>query len=250
MKAASFQFLAYLPYINDQWKELIWLLPLLVVLELVLSADNAIALAAIARELKDPIQQRHALNLGLSLAIVLRFCLIIAARWVLHFWPLQMGAALYLLWLCARHFLDHNSELIKQSSNVNQAPTAPLLWGTVVTLGLTDLAFSLDSVAAAIAISDRLAVVMAGGTIGVLGLRFTAGFFIRYLNIYSNLETAGYLAVALVGLRLLLRLSLPTVQMPEPILVIVVLLLFVWGFSQKFNPPTHEKQNKLNSING
>nr|YP_009531058.1 hypothetical protein PMNZ_832 [Paulinella micropora]AXY63747.1 hypothetical protein PMNZ_832 [Paulinella micropora] len=232
-----YSILSTIPSFHDtnQWSEVLWLLPILVILELVLSADNAIALAAIARQLEDPAQQRYALNLGLTLAIGLRFCLIVAARWVLLFWPLQLGAALYLLWLCARHFLIDHNELEEVSSKVNHSFTLPPLWNTVITLGLTDLAFSLDSVAAAIAVSDRLAIVMAGGIIGVVGLRFTAGLFIRYLSIYVNLETAGYLAVGFVGLRLLLRLSIPSMVIPEWYLVAIVLILFIWGFSKRFD---------------
>jgi len=89
----------------DQWGEVLVVLPLLVVLEVVLSADNAIALAAISRRLNDPQKQRQALNFGLLLALGFRIVLIIAARWVLRFWPLQLMAAAYLLWLSGSHLL-------------------------------------------------------------------------------------------------------------------------------------------------
>ena len=41
----------------DQWGEVLALLPVLVLLELVLSADNAVALAAIARACRRPDQE-------------------------------------------------------------------------------------------------------------------------------------------------------------------------------------------------
>ena len=85
----------------------------------------------------------------------------------------------------------------------------------------------------AVAVTDRLALVMAGGVIGVLALRLTAGFFIRWLEIFRHLETAGYLAVGLVGLRLLIRLVLPELVLPEWSLLLVVALLFLWGFSAR-----------------
>ena len=83
MEAESIQSLT--PLINqaDQWREVLLLLPLLVALEAVLSADNAIALAAIARGLEDPARQRQALNLGLALALVFRLGLIVAAQYAL-----------------------------------------------------------------------------------------------------------------------------------------------------------------------
>lgn len=241
MEAESIQSLTPLLQQADQWREVLLLLPLLVALEAVLSADNAIALAAIARGLEDPARQRQALNLGLALALVFRLGLIVAAQWVLNFWPLQLAAAGYLLWLCGRHLV-----LVWSGGDADPADAAGAagagsgehgslhhagLGSIVVTLALTDLAFSLDSVAAAVAVSDRLLLVMAGGVIGVIALRLTAELFIRWLEVYQHLETAGYLAVGLVGIRLLLRLGLPQVVPPEWLLLVLVAALFVWGFS-------------------
>ena len=243
MEAESIQSLTPLLNQADQWREVLLLLPLLVALEAVLSADNAIALAAIARGLEDPARQRQALNLGLALALVFRLGLIVAARWVLNFWPLQLAAAAYLLWLCGRHLLlvwSEPEEVAGEAAAADGADSAGAQPGSlhqaglgsiVATLALTDLAFSLDSVAAAVAVSDRLWLVMAGGVIGVIALRLTAELFISWLEIYKHLETAGYLAVGLVGIRLLLRLGLPQVVPPEWLLLLLVAALFAWGFS-------------------
>ncbi len=269
MEAASVTTLSPLIQEVDQWHELLLLLPLLVALEAVLSADNAIALAAISRRLHDPHRQRQALNLGLLLALVFRLALIAAARWVLEFWPLQLLAAAYLLWLCGRHLLGQDEDESTDSEAQPVVATAPTpaalsttaatiatessgssphphghhdghhgatLGSIVVTLALTDLAFSLDSVSAAVAVTDRLAVVMLGGVIGVVALRLTAELFIRWLEVYRHLETAGYLAVGLVGLRLLLRLFLPDFELPEWALLAMVASLFLWGFSARALP--------------
>jgi YkoY family integral membrane protein len=252
MEAESLESLTPLIQAADQWSEVLLLLPLLVALEAVLSADNAIALAAISRRLHDRARQETALNLGLLLALVFRIVLILAARWVLNFWPLELAAAAYLLWLCGRHLqllAQGREEGLAAAAEggglqVGQAPgeggpghgvVTASLGSVVATLALTDLAFSLDSVAAAVAVSDRLELVIAGGVIGVIALRLTAELFIRWLERYRHLETAGYLAVGLVGLRLLLRLGMPELVPPEWLLLLVVASLFVWGFSKR-NP--------------
>ncbi len=257
LEAESIQSLTPLLQQADQWAEVLVLLPLLVALEIVLSADNAIALAAIARGLDDPASQRQALNLGLALALVFRLALIVAAQWVLNFWPLQLLAAGYLFWLCASHLikvsapspaaLDAPAELTSpdeqepgQVEMGNPGPgvlvgAAKGLSSVVITLALTDLAFSLDSVAAAVAVTDRLLLVMAGGVVGVVALRLTAELFIRWLEQYQHLETAGYLAVGFVGFRLLLRLLVPEFDLPEWSLLLLVAVLFAWGFSKR-NP--------------
>ena len=249
MEAESIQSIQPLLEQADQWGEVLLLLPLLVALEAVLSADNAIALAAIARGLEDPARQRQALNLGLGLALVFRLGLIVAARWVLNFWPLQLAAAGYLLWLSGSHLVlvfsnpaEDSSAEEQESDPAQPAPSASGsihhsgLGSVVLTLALTDLAFSLDSVAAAVAVTDRLVLVMAGGVIGVIALRLTAELFIRWLAVYQHLETAGYLAVGLVGIRLLLRLGLPQVVPPEWLLLLLVAGLFAWGFSVRQVP--------------
>jgi YkoY family integral membrane protein len=242
MEAASMESLSPLIQAADEWREVLLLLPLLVALEAVLSADNAIALAAISRRLHDPTLQRQALNLGLLLALVFRLALIAAARWVLKFWPLQLMASGYLLWLCGRHLLgqdDGASGDDEPSGHNHDHPHHTATLGSVVaTLAFTDLAFSLDSVSAAVAVTDRLPVVMLGGVIGVIALRLTAELFIRWLEVYRHLETAGYLAVGLVGLRLLLRLLLPGFEPPEWSLLVVVASLFLWGFSVRDLPGT------------
>ncbi len=240
----------------DQWHEFLLLLPLLVALEAILSADNAIALAAISRRLHNQTLQQKALNIGLLLALLLRLLLIAVARWVLDFWPLQLGASIYLLWLSGKQLLTiwsngqaetgHQAEQGSENANASLAthPTkgsnGPTLSSVVLTLAITDLAFSLDSIAAAVAVTNRLYIVMIGGVIGVLTLRLTAGLFTRWLEIFPNLEPAGYIAVGLVGLRLLLRLALPQLTPPEWLLLISVAVLLLWGFSvrQQSDLPT------------
>ncbi|MCS5691663.1 hypothetical protein NZK33_06645 [Cyanobium sp. FGCU-6] len=252
MEAESVQSITPLIQAADQWGEVALLLPLLVALEAVLSADNAIALAAISRRLHDPARQRQALNLGLLLALLFRLALIVAARWVLDFWPLELAASAYLLWLCGRHLLGADDEPAgggRQDAGPGDPAiaTAPAhghgagMGAVIATLAFTDLAFSLDSVAAAVAVTDRLALVMAGGVIGVIALRLTAELFIRWLEVFRNLETAGYLAVGLVGLRLLLRLILPSVVIPEWALLLSVAALFLWGFSERLLPPAQDE---------
>ena len=214
---------------------------ILVFLEAVLSADNAIALAAISQKLEDSIQ-RQALNLGLAIAYVLRISLILTATWVNQFWQFQVLGAAYLLWLALQYF--NADESAGQADRVrfdevNAAPAVPRqenvdsLWEAIPVIALTDLAFSLDSVTTAIAVSQQTWLVLTGATIGIIALRFMAGLFIRWLDEFANLESAGYLTVALVGLRLLVRVINQDSLPPEWVMVSAIALIFLWGFSQQ-----------------
>jgi YkoY family integral membrane protein len=204
------------------------LLPVLIALETVLSADNAIALAAIAQGLKDPKLEKRALDIGLIFAYILRMLLIFTATWVVQFWQFELAGALYLLWLVFQHFTQP-----KDVETSDQIPVVNSLWRVIPVLAFTDLAFSLDSVTTAIAITQDIWLIVLGGTIGVITLRFMAGLFIRWLEEYEHLADAGYVTVALVGIRLLLKVVNDALVPPEWIMVPIILLIFIWGFSER-----------------
>ncbi|MEB3292644.1 MAG: hypothetical protein VKJ24_05760 [Synechococcales bacterium] len=208
------------------------LLPVLVALEAVLSADNAIALAALTQGLKDPVLERQALNIGLVFAYGLRMTLILAASWVVNYWQFELAGALYLLWLVFQYFTSAEED----PDHPHHGPRFQSLWQAIPLIALTDLAFSLDSVTTAIAVSQETWLILIGGTIGVVALRFMAGMFIRWLDEFTHLEDAGYLTVSLVGLRLLLRVFNDHLVPPEWMMVSAIGILFAWGFSKRKQP--------------
>ena len=244
MEASTSSALTPLLHAADAWQEVALLLPVLIGLEIVLSADNAIALAAIARKQPDPAAQQRALNLGLVFALLFRVVLILAAQWVLNFRPLMGAGAVYLLWLCLSHFFLQSANDDDAATEESPGPAeaaAKSLAATAFTIALTDLAFSLDSVAAAVAVSDRIGLVITGGVVGVVALRLSSGLFIRLLQRYQRLEAAGYLAVGLVGIQLSVRVFRPDLELPEWGLLVLVGLLFLWGFSAQ-QPEAEEVQ--------
>ncbi|MGB5595704.1 MAG: DUF475 domain-containing protein [Crocosphaera sp.] len=211
------------------------LLLILIVLEAVLSADNAIALAAIAQGLKSPKLQRSALNLGLVVAYVLRMSLILTATWVVKFWQFELLGAVYLLWLVFNYFTSQEDE-----QDHHHGPEFTSLWQAIPLIAVTDLAFSLDSVTTAIAVADEIWLILVGGTIGVITLRFLAELFIRWLKEYTYLEDAGFITVGFVGLRLLVRVINPELVPPEWLMIMAIASVFLWGFSKR-NPETADK---------
>lgn len=225
------------------------LLPVLVALEAVLSADNAIALAAIAQGLDGHDQQRRALNFGLVIAFCLRVALILTATWVLRFWQFELLGAAYLLWLVYQHFSPEDEPEFQPSTEEHHhssgehhhhKPRFASIWQAIPMIALTDLAFSLDSVTTAIAISRETWLIITGGMIGIITLRFMAGLFIRWLDEFEHLEDAGFVTVAFVGLRLLLRVINPDFVPPEWIMVILIAAIFAWGFSKRTEHPEQD----------
>lgn len=175
---------------------------LLIVLEGLLSADNALVLAIMVRHLPSK-EQRKALLYGLGGAFVFRFVAILLATLIIQLWWLQLVGAVYLAWITIKHFAA--------ARKANDAgPDAKKLvgkgfWATVVAVELTDIAFAVDSVVAAVAVEPRpekIWVVYSGAIFGVVLLRFAAGAFIRLLDKYPIFEHLAYALIGWVAIKL------------------------------------------------
>ena len=235
MDSASLRSLTPLLDGIDRWVELAPLLPVIVSLELVLSADNAVALASITKNLNNIELQRKALNIGIFIALLLRILVILTAQFFLNFWPVKLIGGIYLISLSISKFISLNSNDSNKDINDKGDNSKISLFKVILLLSITDLAFSIDSITAAVAISDQFLLVITGAIIGVIALRFTSGLFIKWLEVYINLEKAGYIAVGLIGLKLIIQLILYKVVIPEYLFFLVMLGLFLWGFSKKDN---------------
>ena len=217
----------------DRWVELAPLLPVIVSLELVLSADNAVALASITKRLNNIDLQRKALNIGIIISLMFRILVILSAQLILNFWPVKLAGGLYLISLAISKFISINNNDPDSLNNSEDSNNNSSLLSVILLLAVTDLAFSIDSITAAVAISDQFLLVITGATIGVIALRFTSGLFIKWLEIYVNLEKAGYIAVAIIGIKLIIQLIIFNVVIPEYLFFLLMLILFLWGFSSK-----------------
>ena len=235
MDSASLRSLTPLLDGIDRWVELAPLLPIIISLELVLSADNAVALASITKNLNSLDLQKKALNIGIFIALLLRILVILTAQFFLNFWPVKLIGGIYLISLSISKFisLNNNSSIVNDKANNSKSVSS--LLKVILLLSVTDLAFSIDSITAAVAISDQFLLVITGATIGVIALRFTSGLFIKWLEIYINLEKAGYIAVGIIGIKLIIQLILFQFVIPEYLFFLVMLFLFLWGFSRKEN---------------
>ncbi len=234
MDSASLRSLTPLLDGIDRWVELAPLLPVIVSLELVLSADNAVALASITKNLNNIDQQKKALNIGIFIALLLRILVILTAQFFLNFWPVRLIGGLYLISLSVSKFVRiNNSSNINDNNSTERSQSS--LFKIILLLSVTDLAFSIDSITAAVAISDQFLLVITGAIIGVIALRFTSGLFIKWLEIYVNLEKAGYIAVAIIGIKLIIQLIFYKLVIPEYLFFLIMLCLFLWGFSKKIS---------------
>ena len=216
---------------------------LLVLLEGVLSIDNALVLGLLAKRLPKH-QRARALSYGLIGAFVFRVIAICTASLLLQLPFVKFIGGAYLVYIAVKHLFfegkqeghddiqldEHGHPVIideethqpvsgkREEEEIEQRSPLPIaeagksmvgaaFWPTVLVIELTDVAFAVDSILAAMALAgghvEKLWVVITGGIIGVVLMRFAAAIFIRLLEKFPRFEMSAYLLVIVIGLKLL-----------------------------------------------
>jgi YkoY family integral membrane protein len=177
----------------------------LVVLEGLLSADNAMVLAVLVLGL--PVKQRaKALRYGIVGAFAFRILATLAAVRVIHFSLIQLLGSGYLLYLPYQHFFRAGGAGARRTP-----PTArPWLglsafWATVVKVELTDIVFAVDSILVAVAMSNKIWVILTGGMLGIVAMRVVIGRLLSLVQRYPALIDGAFVIIAWVGVKLLLE---------------------------------------------
>ncbi|MCP8617371.1 TerC family protein [Salirhabdus salicampi] len=238
-----------------------WVLLVLIALEGILAADNALALAIMVKHLPEE-ERKKALFYGLLGAFILRIGSLFIISFLVNVWQVQALGAAYLLFISLnylfRKFVLHRAEHGKDVEVKEGAG----FWMTVLKVELADVAFAVDSILAAVALAVSLPetdlprvggmdggqflVVLAGGLIGVIIMRFAASFFVNLLKKKPALETAAFLVVGWVGVKLIvITLAHPSLHIisehfPESkgwkitfYLVLVAILVAGWFMPSK-----------------
>lgn len=182
----------------------------LIIIESLLSVDNAAVLATMVLDLpKD--QREKALKYGIIGAYVFRGLCLMVAGWLVKVWWLKPLGGLYLLYLAFDYFKGKASSNKEEDENVDKnsswiyKSTVGLLgnfWSTVALVEVMDLAFSIDNVFAAVAFTDHMFLIYTGVFIGILAMRFVAQGFVKLMEKYTFLEAIAFIVIGVLGLKL------------------------------------------------
>ncbi|MBV8327994.1 TerC family protein [Chryseobacterium sp.] len=189
----------------------------LILIESLLSVDNAAVLATIVMDLPEH-QRKRALKYGILGAYIFRGLALIFASVLISVWWLKPLGGIYLLYISLDWFIkkiknkgqedDQEENPDKESSWLyrNSIGLLGQFWATVALVEVMDLAFSIDNVFAAVAFSDNLLLITLGVFIGILAMRFIAQWFVRLMQQFPFLETAAFIVIAVLGIKLSLSL--------------------------------------------
>ena len=184
-----------------------WMIILsLVIIEGLLSADNALVLAVLVKHLPEKLRKK-ALLYGIIGAYVFRFIAIGIGVYLVKFWFVKLLGGLYLAWICYSFFKNKSGDEDEAKGFNHNSPLVRIFgtfWATVITVEMMDIAFSVDSILAAFAISDQVWVLLLGGLLGILMMRTVAGLFVKLIDRVPEMETTAFILIGIIALKMLL----------------------------------------------
>jgi YkoY family integral membrane protein len=184
----------------------------LIVIESLLSVDNAAVLATMVIDLPKH-QRSKALRYGIIGAYVMRGLCLFLAAWLVKIWWLKPLGGLYLMYLAFDYFKGKlaakadggEQESVDKGKNWLYRSTVGLIgtfWATVALVELMDLAFSIDNVFAAVAFTNHVVLIYIGVFIGILAMRFVAQAFVKLMEKFTFLETVAFVVIGVLGIKL------------------------------------------------
>ncbi|MDF1510386.1 TerC family protein [Robertmurraya sp. DFI.2.37] len=240
----------------DMWVEALsdpvsWgLIGTLIIMEGLLSADNALVLAVMVKHLPEK-QRKKALFYGLLGAYIFRFLAIGVGVYLIEFWWVKILGAGYLAWLAIKYFMDKRKESGSAEEELEGINKSGLLirlfgnfWGTVAAVELMDIAFSIDSVLAAFGISQEIWVLLLGGMLGVLMMRGVAGIFLKLIDRVPEIETTAYVLILIISVKMLL--GVVDIHIDHIYFFIILLIAFAVTFVIHFR--NKKKQSEAQNL--
>jgi YkoY family integral membrane protein len=207
---------------------------LLVALEGLLSADNAMVLAVLVLGLPKS-QQKKALRYGIVGAFVFRTLATLLAVYLIQLGWVKLVGAGYLLYLTYRHFGGGQSAEERRTSPPAQSAFGlPAFWATVVKVELTDIVFAIDSILVAVAMSPKVWVVVTGGLLGIIAMRLVIGQLLALVERYPPLVDGAFIIIGWVAIKLLLEYlhteGYVHFQVPKTLSLGLIVIIFVVSF--------------------
>ncbi len=214
---------------------------LLVALEGLLSADNAMVLAVLVLGLPKH-QQKKALQYGIVGAFIFRSIAVLLAVYLIRLgWVKLLGAG-YLLYLVYRHFGGGEAGGRKPPPATTWLGLSAF-WSTVAKVELTDIVFAIDSILVAVAMSPKTWVILTGGILGIVMMRLVIGQLLALVERYPPLVDGAFVIIAWVGVKLLVEYlhGEGYVHFQVPKWLSLGLIVLIFGASLAYSLMTEKK---------
>lgn len=182
--------------------EWVFIISSVVILEVILSVDNAVVLATMVKHL--PKEKRDkALKYWIFWAYFFRWLLLLLASWLITIMWFKLIGWLYLLYIGIKSFLPKKEDASAAKS------IARWFWATVAMVEVMDIVFSLDNILGVVALTDNMWLLIIWVFVGILAMRFVAWKFVVLMEKYPYLEISANIVILILGFKLVGSYFLP-----------------------------------------
>ena len=214
----------------------------LILLEGLLSADNALVMAVMVLGLPT-VDRKKALSYGLIGAFAFRIVATLLAVFLMRILWVKVAGGAYLLYLVWQHFFGHSDDADRNTP----PPAKPAFglsafWATVVRVELMNLAFSIDSILVAVAMTPKVWVVLTGGILGIVAMRVVVGQLMLLVQKYPPLVDGAFVIITWVAIKLIVEYAHEvhlidwTIPQAASLAVIFVIFGIAYAYARKQGP--------------
>lgn len=149
-------------------------------------------------------------------------------------WVKLLGG-LYLLYLVWEHFTrTGGAEARRTPPQARPAFGLSAFWATIVKVEMINLAFSVDSILVAVAMSPKAWVVISGGVLGIVALRLVVGQLLVVIQRYPALVDGAFVIITWVGMKLLIEylhtIGVVHFEIPKWLSIGIIVVIFGIAF--------------------
>ncbi len=164
----------------------------LLIIEVLLSMDNALVNATLANALPEH-ERKKAIRFGILLGALFRIiALAFVAIIIQNIW-IKVAGALYLIYLAISHLgrvVDEHGEIRIRERTFK---------GVITQIALADIVFSIDNVISAVSFSSNTVLVIIGVLIGIVSMLFITPILSTLVHRYKGMPQAAYAIVGIIG---------------------------------------------------
>ncbi|MFC5990314.1 TerC family protein [Limoniibacter endophyticus] len=186
----------------------LWAFFQVIMIDLVLAADNAIVIGLAVAGLPDA-QRKKAILVGILAATFLRICFAIATVYLLSIVGLQLLGGLLLCWVCWKMWTELQSAegtaaLQTSQEEARKTKVEKTFGQAAMQIVIADLSMSLDNVlAVAGAAREHPTVLIAGLVVSIALMGLAANFIAQILHRFRWIAYVGLAVIVIVALRML-----------------------------------------------
>ena len=173
----------------------------IILIDLVLAADNAIIIGMLASKFPKEIKNKI-LFWGVGAAVIARIFFTLIVAYLLNIQGLKLVGGLILLWVTYRLYLDVIKEQGGDEKKIQVKKTS--LMSAIITIAVADISLSLDNVlGVAGAAKDHYVLLIFGLALSIVLMATMANYIAKWVKTYKWIGWLGLFAILIVAVDLI-----------------------------------------------